>query len=309
MGKTFMKTDNVLTLPDGRKLAYAEFGLPDGYPVLYFHGSPASRLEPLILGDEIFSQFGLRAIAPDRPGIGRSDFQTNRGFSDWPNDVAFLADALRLDQFSMLGNSGGGGYAAVCAAKIPDRLRSAVITSGSWRMDWPESLNNLSGPHRLTWNIASKAPFLLPLMLRFAKRMTLPQEDDRGRERMLAQQKRALHGSDYAVLAQPGRLDAFLLMFSEVFNQGYKGPAWDMRLYVREWDFLLNEIRIPLKVFHGEQDMNVPLALVQKVLSSLPRAQLTTYLPTQMKRIYRLSSTISVKLQKHSIVSRFDQPT
>ena len=272
-----MKTENSLTLPDGRNLAYAEFGLPDGYPVLYFHGSPASRLEPLILGDETFSQFGLRVITPDRPGIGRSDFQTHRGFSDWPNDVASLADALGLDQFAVLGNSGGGAYAAVCAAKIPERLHSVVITSGSWRTDWPESLDNLDFYQSLTWNVASKVPFLLPLLLRFASMMTQPQEDDRGREKVLAQQKRVLPGSDYAVLAQPGRLDAFLLMFSEVFHQGYKGPAWDMRLFAREWDFDLNEIGIPLKVFHGEDDDRVPLALVHKVTISLPSAQLITY--------------------------------
>ena len=35
-----MKIDNLLTLPDGRKLAYAEFGQPDGYPVLYCHAAP-----------------------------------------------------------------------------------------------------------------------------------------------------------------------------------------------------------------------------------------------------------------------------
>ena len=53
-----MNTDNLLTTPDGRKLAYAEFGQPDGYPVLYLHATPSSRLEPLIIGDAIFSQFG-----------------------------------------------------------------------------------------------------------------------------------------------------------------------------------------------------------------------------------------------------------
>ncbi len=272
-----MKTDNMLTLTDGRKLAYAEFGLPDGHPVLYFHGSPASRLEPLIVGDEAFSQFGFRVITPDRPGIGQSDFQNHRGFSDWPKDVAALADALGLDQFSVIGNSGGGAYVAVCAAKIPERLLTAVITSGSWRMDWPESLDNLDFYQSLTWNVASKVPFLLPLLLRFASMMTQPQEDDRGREKVLAQQKRALPDPDYAVLAQPGRLDAFLLMFSEVFHHGYKGAAWDMRLFAREWDFDLDEIRIPLKVFHGEEDDRVPLALVNKVMISLPSAQLTTY--------------------------------
>jgi len=273
-----MKTDSFLTLPDGRKFAYAEFGQPDGYPVLYFHGSPSSRLEPLLIGDDIFSQFGLRIIAPDRPGIGRSDFQTNRGYSDWPKDVVFLADAIGLKQFAVLGNSGGGAYAAVCAAKIPDRLRSAVIVSGAWRMDWPEALNNLQGPNRITWNLASKAPFLLPIMLKvMSKMMSKPPKDERGREQMMAQQKKSLHASDYAVLAQPGRMDVWLQVFNEIFYQGVKGPNWDMRLYVREWDFSLSEILFPLKIFHGEQDMNVPLALVRRVISDLSSAQLITY--------------------------------
>src|SRR6266508_1130420 len=122
----------ILTLPDGRKLAYAEFGKPDGFPVLYFHGAPSSRLEPLLIGNDDFARFGLRIIAPDRPGMGGSDFQPGRGFSDWPKDVLCLADSLELMQFVVLGISGGGGYAAVCAARIPERLRTAVIVSAGW---------------------------------------------------------------------------------------------------------------------------------------------------------------------------------
>lgn len=53
-----MQTTNFLTLPDKRQLAYAEYGDPNGLPVLYFHGAPSSRLEPLILGDEVINQFG-----------------------------------------------------------------------------------------------------------------------------------------------------------------------------------------------------------------------------------------------------------
>jgi pimeloyl-ACP methyl ester carboxylesterase len=129
-----MKITNVLTLPDNRRLAYAEFGKPDGHPVFHFHGSPSSRLEPLLLGDDVFSQLGLRIIAPDRPGMGQSDFQPDRGFSDWSDDVVFLADALGLDKFSILGISGGCGYVAACAAKVPERLHSAVIVlaHGQW---------------------------------------------------------------------------------------------------------------------------------------------------------------------------------
>ncbi len=161
-----MNTENHLVLPDGRTLAYAEFGQPDGYPVMYFHGAPSSRLEPLLIGDAVLSRFGLRVIAPDRPGMGGSDFQPNRTFSDWPKDVIALANALGLEQFAVLGNSGGGPYVAVCAARIPERLTSAVIVSGGWRMDWPEAQNNLPFVNRLVLIFADKAPFLLGLLLK-----------------------------------------------------------------------------------------------------------------------------------------------
>jgi pimeloyl-ACP methyl ester carboxylesterase len=45
--KAAMEITNFLTLPDGRRLAYAEFGDPNGHPVLYFHGAPSSRLEEI----------------------------------------------------------------------------------------------------------------------------------------------------------------------------------------------------------------------------------------------------------------------
>jgi pimeloyl-ACP methyl ester carboxylesterase len=66
-------------------------------------------------------------------------------------------------------------------------------------------------------------------------------------------------------------------MMHECMRQGTKGPAWDMRMYVREFDFELNEIRMPITLFHGEQDVNAPLALVRRMVAELPSASLTTY--------------------------------
>ena len=34
----------VIILPDGRQLAYAEYGTPDGFPIIGCHGTPGSRL-------------------------------------------------------------------------------------------------------------------------------------------------------------------------------------------------------------------------------------------------------------------------
>ncbi|HEV7475039.1 MAG TPA: alpha/beta hydrolase [Pyrinomonadaceae bacterium] len=265
-----MNIDNRLVLPDGRTLAYAKFGKPDGFPVMYFHGAPSSRLEPSILGDDAWRDLGLRVVAPDRPGMGGSDFQLNRGFSDWPKDVVSLADSLGWQQFSVMGFSGGGAYAAVCAAKIPERLRAAVIVSGGWQMNLKDA-QDLPITNRLVWILASRAPFMLPLLLKFMGKAPGTREQE------LAQAKKIFPAADYAALEPPGRLEAFGDVLRESLRQGTKGAAWDMRLYGCEFDFRLDEIRMPLKLFHGVQDANVPVGMVRRIAGELPKAELVTY--------------------------------
>jgi pimeloyl-ACP methyl ester carboxylesterase len=87
-------------LADGRVLGYAEWGDPQGAPVFYFHGTPASRLDPVCFPDAP-AQAGVRLISVDRPGMGLSSFQRGRQIADWPDDVAALADALGIDRFGV----------------------------------------------------------------------------------------------------------------------------------------------------------------------------------------------------------------
>jgi len=270
-----MKTDNLLTLSDGRKLAFAEFGKQDGYPVLYFHSSPGSRLDPLLLGDEVFNQFGLRVIAPDRPGMGASDFQPDRGFSNWPEDVISLTEALGINKFSVLGVSGGGGYAAVCAAKIPEKLNKVVIASGAWQID-SKTLRNIGFPMNLQWQLAKYVPILLPIMLRMMIKM-MSQPPKGGFDQDSMPPNKIMPAADHAAMVQPDRIAVLQQTLSEVLKQGNKGPVWDMCLIVREWDFNQAEIQIPLTLFHGEQDRNFPVGVVQQIVKRLPRAEFITY--------------------------------
>jgi pimeloyl-ACP methyl ester carboxylesterase len=265
-----MKTANFITLPDGRKLSYAEFGDPDGHPVIHFHGNVSSRLEPLLLDDELISQSGLRLIAPDRPGMGQSDFQPNHGFSDYPKDIVFLADTLGLDKFSILGISGGGGYISACAAKIPNRLINAVIVSGAWYI--MDSLADLPMLNRWIYTLARRFPLLyrglLKLMLPFYKGDPA---------KVLATFKKQMSAADYAVLKPPHRIEAYCKSTIEAMYQGTKGSAWDVQLYLHPWDFKTEEIQIPLKFFHGEQDKTMPITLAKRYIDRLPTAQLFMY--------------------------------
>ncbi|MEO1396297.1 MAG: alpha/beta hydrolase [Cyanobacteria bacterium J06634_5] len=263
-----MKSTNLLTLPGDRRLAYADYGDPNGHPVLYFHGGGTSRLEPLLLGDDVFVRLGLRLIAPDRPGIGRSDFQPNRGFSDWTKDVTCLADALELNKFSVLGVSSGGGYVAACAAKIPNRLRSAVIVSGAWEFTTADLLEH----KRWGLILIRYLPWLYRASMKLTQRSLNSPTD-----KLLKTLKKTLPAADYAVLKSPGRIEKSCEALNEGLRSGTRGTAYDLQLYFREWDFSLDEIRMPLTLFYGEEDKNVPLELVKRTAATLPTAQLVMY--------------------------------
>ena len=79
-----------MRLLDGRTLSYAEYGVPGGKPVFYFHGLAGSRLEPAMLDADDLEGAGIRLIACDRPGMGASDFQSGRGFHHTPADFHFV---------------------------------------------------------------------------------------------------------------------------------------------------------------------------------------------------------------------------
>lgn len=259
-------------LPDGRTLTYAEYGLPGGKPVFYFHGQSGSRLEPAMLDANDFEKAGIRLIACDRPGMGGSDFQPGRGFSRWPSDIVALADSLGLVKFGVFGVSGGGGYVSACARLIPDRLSAAVIVSGAGCMDSPEARACLPVMNRLMWGLAARSARLIGLLLT----LTIPKEQG-DVAKIRRQMMRSMPPVEAVIFEKPGRLEAFMASGAESMRQGIQGIAWDTHVCARPWDFRLEEIRFPVRLLHGEADLNVPVAVARKVASSIPGCQATFY--------------------------------
>jgi pimeloyl-ACP methyl ester carboxylesterase len=267
---------NLLTqsfrLPDGRNLAYAEYGVSGGDPVFYFHGGAGSRLEPAMLDGEEFEKAGIRLIACDRPGMGGSDFQPGRGFRHWPADIVALAGSLGLVKFGVFGVSGGGGYVSACARLIPDRLSAAVIASGAGRMDSPEARASLSIMGRLMWGLAARSVRLTGLLLNLTK-PNVRGDVAKIRQRMM----RTLPPEEAVIFEKPGRLEAFIASAEESMRQGVHGIAWDSHLCARPWDFRLEEICFPVRLLHGEADLNVPVAVARKIAAAIPGCQATFY--------------------------------
>ncbi len=110
-----------------RTIAVKQTGDPQGQPVVYFHGTPGSRLEPDFGAGPAAA--GVRVVCFDRPGYGASS-PTPFGLSSVAEDTALVADELGIPQFATLGQSGGGPFALAAAAILGDRVTRVGVASG-----------------------------------------------------------------------------------------------------------------------------------------------------------------------------------
>ena len=92
--------------PDGRTIAFMEWGVPHGRPLFVLHGMPGSRYGRHIGG--VYERQRVRVITYDRPGYGRSTRRPGLRVVDAAEDVAVIADRLGIDEFAVMGISAGG---------------------------------------------------------------------------------------------------------------------------------------------------------------------------------------------------------
>src|SRR4029079_8794774 len=78
---------------DGRTLAYAVWGDPDGFPILSLHGTPGCRLGRWP-HEDLYAELGVCVVTHDRAGYGRSDRHRGRQVADEADDVRAIADVL-----------------------------------------------------------------------------------------------------------------------------------------------------------------------------------------------------------------------
>ncbi|MFM8332503.1 MAG: alpha/beta fold hydrolase, partial [Candidatus Methylumidiphilus sp.] len=142
------KLAQTFCLRDGRLIGYAEFGDPEGFPVVYCHGFPASRLEGGLL-DAAARRQRVRVIAADRPGYGLSAWQADRAMTDWPDDISQLLAHLGIERFAVLGVSGGGPYGLSLLAKLADRVVAASFVCPLGPVYQPELVQAMHWPARL----------------------------------------------------------------------------------------------------------------------------------------------------------------
>ncbi|TDV46316.1 haloalkane dehalogenase [Actinophytocola oryzae] len=116
---------------DGLRMAYVESGPSDGPVALLLHGEPSwSFLYRKVM--PVLAEAGIRSVAPDLVGFGRSDkppaaAHTYAAHVEWTRALVF--DALDLTDVTVVGQDWGGLIGLRLAAEHPERVARIVAAN------------------------------------------------------------------------------------------------------------------------------------------------------------------------------------
>jgi pimeloyl-ACP methyl ester carboxylesterase len=273
-----MLENESIKLTDGRTLSYAVYGSPvPRVTVIYMHGFPSSRFEGK-LWHSACTNHGIRLISPDRPGSGRSTFQKNRRILDWPADIVELADQLKVNEFYVLGVSGGGPYALACVKSIPkERLLGATLASGIYPLKFGTA--GMMLPSRILFSVAPWATGLTSFFFDASMGRAARNPDPKVLEDLMIKEPFKRHPGDVAAIKSPAVWPIFVAMTRESFAKSSEGAGWEARLYGSDWEFDLSQLNlgddeVPITLWHGTEDANCPVEMPKKTKEMLSRSVL-----------------------------------
>lgn len=263
----------LVELADGRALAVDDVGDRSGTPVLFLHGTPDSRRgrHP---DDGLAAASGVRLLAVDRPGCGRSTPHPGRTLASVADDVAVLADRLEVDRVGVLATSAGAPYAVALGARHPDRVGAVVLAAPLVPVTAyvDPVVAEAAGPGRLLFAemaaemmadevAAEVAPYLLPdPATTGAVAAQMREEADAPREADLD--------------GVPGGFDALVASSVEAVALGRDGLHQDVATQAAAPDVDLARCTAPTRIWCGTADEVAPPAFGRWWAALLPDAHL-----------------------------------
>ena len=264
-------TAEFIQTSDGRTLAYAQIGDPDGMPAFVLHGTPGSRLNGRHPDPSRVADAGLRVITYDRPGYGRSARHPGRAVVDCVADITAIADALGIERFVVTGGSGGGPHALAIAARMPERVIRAECNVGGAPYDAPD-LDWFAGmdPENVKefgWALEGEETLVRELEREAGELLSRLDEDPAS---LLGEFE--LSEADQTVLQDQIVQERMRKSFREALASGVWGWVDDDLAFVKPWGFEVEEIRVPVQVRYGAGDVLVPAGHGEWLARHVPNA-------------------------------------
>ena len=255
---------------DGRQLETLVCGPSDGFPLVFHHWTPGAAV-PFGILERPATRRGARVIYYSRPGCGlstpRPESGTTTVVADAGADTAAILDHLGLSEFVTIGWSGGGPSPLACAALMPERCRAVACLASPGPHD-AEGLDPLAGmtaANITEYTAAGQGKEALTANLEQFTAPMLGLNDDQLVEALRGMFGPALSGElgDYAVSC-----------VRHSVRQGVIGWRDDTLAQVQPWGFDLDQIRVPVSIWHGADDRNVGTEHAEWLRQHIPGAQL-----------------------------------
>lgn len=227
-------------LPDGRRLAWSDWGDPAGRVVLMCPGAGMAGALPF--GAEDATRLGLRLVSVDRPGLGGSDPDAGRDFATWTRDIRALLDRIADKPALALGFSQGAPFAlALAAAGV---VAAVSVVSGQDELAHPAILPRLPEPVAGMVRRAAAAPATLEAEIAAT---ATPDWLWSMIEMMSGDADRAVYAAeDFAPL--------YRAALAAGFRQGAAGYARDTVLAMAPWPFRVETLACPAQLWFGRLD-------------------------------------------------------
>jgi pimeloyl-ACP methyl ester carboxylesterase len=254
----------------GRVLTVNSAGAERGQPVFLLHGTPGSRSGPRPRPSVLY-RLGVRLISYDRPGYGGSSRSPGRIVADAATDVAAIAAHLGIQEFSVVGRSGGGPHALACAALLPERVRRAAVLVGlapsdAAGLDW---FGGMTDANVRDFGSVGNDDVLLVQELR--QRAARAVDDPASLlEFLIAQMTEPDRKAVADVPIRRQLIDAY----AEALREGPDGWIDDVLALRSEWGFTLTEIKMPIRLWHGADDNFTPASHTRWLASQIQTSEL-----------------------------------
>jgi pimeloyl-ACP methyl ester carboxylesterase len=258
---------SILPLQSGRHLAFAEYGDRLGVPVFFFHGWPSSRTMAE-LTDMVARDLGVRIISADRPGIYESAFQPNRELLDWPQVLEELADHLEIEHFHILAISGGAPYAFAAGWKLPKRVRAIAVASGAPPIVDLVDHSGLLPLYRSMLAMHKKSPQMLRALFYLVRPLLATRPPIRLRPLVLKALR--LQPCDAGALRDSAAFEACFESQRRAWRASVEGVLADAEIFARPWGFRLEDVQVPVRLWHGKRDRAFSVAVAEEVARRLP---------------------------------------
>jgi pimeloyl-ACP methyl ester carboxylesterase len=257
----------------GRDVRVRDAGDPGGSVVMYFHGTPGSRLD-LGYDEQLPAGRGVRLVSFDRPGYGGST-PAPFGLASVAADAHAIADALGVDRFATLGFSGGGPGALAAATVGGGRVSRVGLASGAAPFQLvPGLLDELDATDRAALALLPDDPEAAAAGFGAGFEPLVELAKDPGGPGVAPAFADTLSPRDRELFSDRAFLSAFETSMRESLRQGSSGGGWDNVSWIGDWDVDLSAVRCPVLLWCGTDDRFAPPAHGRWLAENLPQARL-----------------------------------